>query len=169
MQVEDEVSVCGKIMFGGEEEKLWLRWRSVEEVKKGGSKEKGERENSFFVLFVFFLFSFTRVHLQINTIRLYNTKYEWIYIQKLMKLKIFIIPWRSISFTIFTNISSHFSIQTMHSRLCSSYFIIFFMGILSFFMYAESCKKQNTIVFEKITLECKRKTSKIHQKNKEII
>ena len=51
MQVEDEVSVCGKIMFGGEEEKLWLRWRSVEEVKKGGSKEKGERENSFFVLF----------------------------------------------------------------------------------------------------------------------
>ena len=61
-------------------------------MKKGGSKEKGERENSFSVLFVFFLFSFARVHLQINTIRLYNTKYEWIYIQKLMKLKIFIIP-----------------------------------------------------------------------------
>ena len=53
MQVEDEVSVCGKIMFGGEEEKLWPRWQSVEEVKKGGSKGKGERENSFFVVVVF--------------------------------------------------------------------------------------------------------------------
>ena len=149
MQVEDEVSVCGKIMFGGEEEKLWLRWRSVEEVKKGGSKEKGERENSFFVLFVFFLFSFTRVHLQINTIRLYNTKYEWIYIQKLMKLKIFIIPWRSISFTIFTNISSHFSIQTMHSRLCSSYFIIFFYGYIIIFYVCRKLQEAKYYCFWK--------------------
>ena len=110
---------------------VWGRGRkTVAQVTKCRGSEEGWKQGKRGKREFFFCcccFSFTRVSLQINTIRLYNTKYEWIYIQKLMKLKIFIIPWRSISFTIFTNISSHFPIQTMHSRLCSSYFIIFYV------------------------------------------
>ena len=93
MQVEDEVSVCGKIMFWGRGRKTVAQvteCRGSEEGWKQG--KRGKREFFFCFVCFFFLFSFTRVHLQIKTIRLYNTKYEWIYIQKLMKLKIFIIP-----------------------------------------------------------------------------
>ena len=89
---------------------IWSTWRRVE------AREKGKERILFLCCF-----SFTRVSLQINTIRLYSTKYEWIYIQKLVKLKIFIIPWRP-SLLIFSQIFLYIS----SSKPSGIMFIIFY-------------------------------------------
>ena len=134
---------------------VWGRGRkTVAQVTECRGSEEGWKQGKRGKRILFLCcFSFTRVSLQINTIRLYSTKYEWIYIQKLMKLKIFIIPWRP-SLLWFSQIFFTFP-HPNHPRLCSLYFIIFY-----------ACKKQNMFALEKITLEYKRKTSKIHQKIK---